>query len=1423
MSWENNDWWFDFIGWNQKNTSKSNEKASNKDWWSFWKLFNRTKESDKKLSLDNLYKLRETNAEETWKLKTMMLDFVDKLPEDKTKLSDTEKRRLKSIIDYLQSRKEVDKKYVEVLAFINWNSKWSLKHLKDWINEFDRTVETTKEQLNSVWWMTVEVRNPNEKWYGESEENHNNAVVKSTLWQIANFNHVWDTNTHFDVNQNDVWRVFWPQLYANMEFVRDMPWIWEKKLVENLISILNLKGSNLGDTTNLSTIKELSTKLNPKLIKILQDNIQELATKWNIYEILAKWPVAGLEKSTNTTLEANKILDQLLTNWFEAKLNQKIDRHIDEKIKSLPENDPKRKALERLKSPEAKKDFFDKMKFWLTWMAISLIEWNKWAWIWTSVSHEWLNETVQKFTNNFIGWVDLTIWFWWFWWKFVPGIWINIPYKKALWENTNLEWSFWTFLLYPYLVVWINQTINSNEINSAGFDDFDKLSKQVWVYANVSTLWYGLTGKVEWSRFDAIQKKEAQLKIVLDNFFDKDWRIINQDTFNSYINTNPFSLKDKEKEAFNESITNLYNQVNISYNANWGLNNDDNKRKYLTDKIKDYYINNLKATALWSAIKEQEKWIPGWDWSWVLIWVQMIAWFLPIPTFWLKYEKNSINYNADKQRELQNKTQELFGLWLDKSSIKNMDDLVAKIKAVTSKTDGSINVNSSNWLLNLSVKSTNTIQTKILVKPWEEQNVKVNTDWSVSVWAVSWIYIYRTIENNKETINIVLWKKDDKIGDYTIIWTWEWTFGTTDVLANANNFNNSPTSIFTTNVETTQVEIFDPKKVNELESTLWDKFNTYFTKKDWKLSANLIPWYTVTWLTQWDQLPITWNLVINENTKTVNYTKTNDPLNISFTWNNLVERTENLNDNSLNELKWVIEPLVRDNKKWFLWISLDYPEEFKNFSSLFKQFVEPWKRWRKLVTAQGVLKSMKDLLSKRWIELDKYISNSDIWNKVLFLQKLAVVKDAMSVDYTNLYDSLPKNDKLNKAWEIVDKVFWKKDKIWRVNKSSVNTSITNIISAPWNIDVWEKNEDNIRNVVAGMTDQWIATNEMKQLYFMLMPDSIKSWTDTKLFNQYFATFLWADWAKYNRANWYENVLETYIKKDPSLIEAFKKVRVESEKACKNAPELADSDMLFWFNANYKFNSEVWSLWRNLDFMPAWVWKVVKNSMVNISDDNVKWFILLNLQNRNPDYFKWIKDLLIKKSWIDLTDNEVLKIFRDGKLEKEVNWKKVSIDMPVEYKWYQSERCRNESFWIKLTNWLKVTTTEDVRTTDINWVAKIDTITTTSTTSSMDFGYAVMNASYNVEGDTKKFVLWVAAGGGEEKKEIPKIEEQQKPETPKVSTTTETIWVWQIKIPVAVVDPVVRQPVVAPVVAPVVRQPVTVTDTVTISTWKNFWK
>lgn len=275
---------FDFIWWgNDSKEAKDYGKFNLYSLFKPWKIKeNDRKNESKDISLDNLYKLRDTNAEDTEKIKNMMITFVSslwsldlnnnqKLDENEVlNLTPDQKAKLKSIVDYLQSRKQATEKYTEVLRFLNNFTVLNLRTLKDWINENERVIKETRDKLHTEEWI----------------------IVKD--WERWAFERLTDYNSDWKVNKSDEWTIFWNQLLSNMKIVESQ--IWEDKLIKNIISIINFWNAWKIIDSSIWSIQALNDAFvnSPKIINKFQENVKLLA-RWDIYLALKYWPTEGLK------------------------------------------------------------------------------------------------------------------------------------------------------------------------------------------------------------------------------------------------------------------------------------------------------------------------------------------------------------------------------------------------------------------------------------------------------------------------------------------------------------------------------------------------------------------------------------------------------------------------------------------------------------------------------------------------------------------------------------------------------------------------------------------------------------------------------------------------------------------------------------------------------------------------------------------------------------------------------------------------------------------------------------------------------------------------------------------------------------------------------------------------------------------------
>lgn len=316
------------------------------------------------------------------------------------------------------------------------------------------------------------------------------------------------------------------------------------------------------------------------------------------------------DKLTQAIVEGfSKKLDVVI-----ADLEQKISTVTDEATKKELQN-----VIVELKKNESKQSFFDKIKVQGAALAISLVENNKWFSAGASLSNEQIDDFVKQKSASIIDGMQLNIGLSEKTGQFYPGIGVNFSSKEfQIQENTQWNFNTGLFLTVPYVAGTVTHTYNSEALKKEWFSDFSAEEKRLGATANFSTLANGVT--LHWSKeqLPAVEKKEQQLKTLLQDIFD-----------GKNPDMSALSAKDKENiAAFQNRAENLLTMI--------GKDNTLAKQGLVNAMVEQW--------KKWIYQHIQEKWL---QLTGLGLGVQFIAGFVPLPTLWARVTTSEVVYSKN--------------------------------------------------------------------------------------------------------------------------------------------------------------------------------------------------------------------------------------------------------------------------------------------------------------------------------------------------------------------------------------------------------------------------------------------------------------------------------------------------------------------------------------------------------------------------------------------------------------------------------------------------------------------------------------------------------------------------------------------------------------------------------------------------------
>ncbi len=459
----------------------------------------------------------------------------------------------------------------------------------------------------------------------------NTKLVLNTVSFNEVYKVLFDVQNDLEVSQNDNKNII--KFKETYELVQKLIDSWKEKQVLNSISnILWVEISSREELFN-------NLKNNPENKYKILKNITLLAWAWNSKSTYVSDILEYGKDATKVSLERKSRVDKYINEIFDkekVELDKKYNTAISEFEKNIPEDKKEQyiDLVKLLKSSESKKSFFENIKLNWVWILASLVEWKKWVWAWASFSNRELDTYLKEKTKNIVSGVNIDLWFANLWWKMVPWIWASIDLSHDLSEETRAFWKVWIINIIPYAVAWVETQLNLEEIKNAWFVDLTKKAEYAWASVNVSSLGWGLGLHYRNDQLKAIEQKEKSFNEFLENAIaDKGidmWYIASMSDYT-------------ENKKYYDSFAKKINDILKSQNFD-SLQNDYKKAIISSLRISSSFVwreNMLKAA--------EEN---GYEFSGIWIWVQFLAWFVPLPTFGIAFEKTSAWYRENEVSKL---------------------------------------------------------------------------------------------------------------------------------------------------------------------------------------------------------------------------------------------------------------------------------------------------------------------------------------------------------------------------------------------------------------------------------------------------------------------------------------------------------------------------------------------------------------------------------------------------------------------------------------------------------------------------------------------------------------------------------------------------------------------------------------------------
>ncbi len=473
---------------------------------------------------------------------------------------------------------------------------------------------------------------------------------------------LFDTDNSGSVDAKDNQNII--QSQKIFEYVKTLldGWVKEQKLLVSISNILWV--ALITSKEGLFTLLKQQPELKYKFLK----NMTALAGSGNGSSVFVTDLLQDGNKATQKSLEKKSEIQKELDKIFDEKRPEFEKRYAsavsDFKNKITPENKTKYDTLlTALETPEMKNNFFENFKFSGLWIMASFVEWAGWVWLATGVSNASVNNFLQENTNNIIKNLSFDIWITNIGWNWVPWIGMYISWVQNLSDTTRLSWAIGIMNLIPFASVWIQTQTNADQLQKDWFINLWDSAKYVSASVNVSALssWFSLGYSQD--KLAGIESQKKLFKEFLSKAIKEDGKI-NE----TYIKSLPDYTENKwYYETFQKNVE------TVLQSQNFATLTPDQQKSMITSMKSSYEM-------MWNEnmLKEANK--QGYKFSGISIGIQFIAGFLPLPTFWIGFDKVNVNYN-------ENQVSKMYALLA--ASMKKGK----KITTTTTSNDASVNTN----------------------------------------------------------------------------------------------------------------------------------------------------------------------------------------------------------------------------------------------------------------------------------------------------------------------------------------------------------------------------------------------------------------------------------------------------------------------------------------------------------------------------------------------------------------------------------------------------------------------------------------------------------------------------------------------------------------------------------------------------------
>lgn len=583
-----------------------------------------------------------------------------------------------------------------------------------------------------------------------------------------------DYNLDWTVNSKDQSNITWQMLFDMLNNLEKS--VWEKKLIWNIYKVL--EGAWVS-TKWFENSREWLHKLFLEVPYAMQLFVKqlEIRSSWwleNVRYILetgSLWKSLQVRESVETKLQENEFFKEFRL-WVENKYESSL-KNLKRSTANISDPQEKAKAqkiVNFLENNENKKWILEAMRLNGIWLLIKLVKKNDGVAWWSSFTNDEINDYLKENTNNIVKSLDLT-----FGLNYdskgsiLPWVWLHLTFGDKFKGSQDLEWIWWAWvlLIIPYVALWIEKIMNRDEMNKAWLRDFDVPAKSVWASGSIAltfpspSVWWMLYWTNDWEKW--INEKREQFTWVMNNIFDIKDSALDSKSLSEKLKENfeKQDLSDDDKSYISTILAN----INTWMSVYWYDSLPDNQKKIYIDWIRKAYINSWEQ----AVINQQSKEWYRFAWAWIGL--AFIAWFLPLPLIWIKFQKIEKRYTQDKESEILSSLNLYYWAWQERKDIwTTLDWFAQNLKEHYMDIDW-LDIKHENWKLVFTTPEWTDILKKINVNYVPNISSQIQYDQNKLVVGNVWeISLYRERTAKWKKYHLILWSNKIEWTRRIVVW-----------------------------------------------------------------------------------------------------------------------------------------------------------------------------------------------------------------------------------------------------------------------------------------------------------------------------------------------------------------------------------------------------------------------------------------------------------------------------------------------------------------------------------------------------------------------------------------------------------------------------------------------------------------------------